>query len=74
MRVERRVEPEDNVDRLTNTLPSDIECLAGQVSGRITDLIRDQPYDRPARMPLLGIRLGIGRAGSGHADHCQSEI
>ena len=26
-----------------NTLPSDIERLAGQVSGRITDLIRDQP-------------------------------
>ena len=29
-----------------NTLPSDIERLAGQVSARITDLIRDQPYLR----------------------------
>lgn len=26
-----------------NTLPTDIERLAGQLSGRITDLIRDQP-------------------------------
>ena len=30
----------------TYTLPADIERLAGQVSGRITDLIRDQPYLR----------------------------
>jgi AI-2 transport protein TqsA len=29
-----------------NTLPSDIERLAGQISARITDLIRDQPYLR----------------------------
>ena len=42
-----------------NTLPADIERLAGQVSGRITDLIRDQPYLRailpePGTIDLLG--------------------
>ncbi len=43
----------------TYTLPSDIERLAGQVSGRITDLIRDQPYLR-AFLPEPGTidRLG----------------
>ena len=43
----------------TYTLPSDIERLAGQVSGRITDLIRDQPYLR-AVLPEPGTidRLG----------------
>lgn len=42
-----------------NTLPSDIERLAGQVSARITDLIRDQPYLR-AILPEPGTidRLG----------------
>lgn len=29
--------------RAANTLPGDIERLAGRISGRITDLIRDQP-------------------------------
>jgi AI-2 transport protein TqsA len=43
----------------TYTLPSDIERLAGQVSGRITDLIRDQPSLR-AFLPEPGTidRLG----------------
>ena len=43
----------------TYTLPSDIERLAGQVSGRITDLIRDRPSLR-AFLPEPGTidRLG----------------
>ncbi len=43
----------------TYTLPSDIERLAGQVSGRISDLIRDQPSLR-AFLPEPGTidRLG----------------
>jgi AI-2 transport protein TqsA len=43
----------------TYTLPSEIERLAGQVSGRITDLIRDQPSLR-AFLPEPGTidRLG----------------
>jgi AI-2 transport protein TqsA len=43
----------------THTLPSDIERLAGQVSGRLTDLTRDQPYLR-AFLPEPGTidRLG----------------
>ena len=32
--------------RAAHTLPADIERLAGQVSARINDLIRDQPYLR----------------------------
>jgi predicted PurR-regulated permease PerM len=42
-----------------NTLPTDIERLAGKVSARITDLIRDQPYLR-AILPEPGTidRLG----------------
>ena len=42
-----------------HTLPADIERLAGQVSGRINDLIRDQPYLR-AILPEPGTidRLG----------------
>lgn len=32
--------------RATYTLPTDIERLAGQVSRRITELVRDQPYLR----------------------------
>lgn len=30
-----------------NTLPTDIDRLAGRLSGRITDAVRDQPYLRP---------------------------
>ena len=29
-----------------NTLPADIDRLAGRLSGRITDAVRDQPYLR----------------------------
>jgi predicted PurR-regulated permease PerM len=36
----------ENLVRATYTLPSDIERLAGQVSGRITELVKDQPYLR----------------------------
>jgi predicted PurR-regulated permease PerM len=36
----------ENLVRALYTLPFDIERLAGQVSGRITDLVRDQPYLR----------------------------
>ncbi len=45
--------------RATYTLPADIERLAGQVSHRIADLIRDQPYLR-AVLPEPGTidRLG----------------
>jgi predicted PurR-regulated permease PerM len=45
--------------RATYTLPSDIERLAGQVSRRITELVRDQPYLR-AVLPEPGTidRLG----------------
>jgi predicted PurR-regulated permease PerM len=45
--------------RATYTLPSDIERLAGQVSHRIADLVRDQPYLR-AVLPEPGTidRLG----------------
>jgi AI-2 transport protein TqsA len=37
----------ENLVRATYTLPSDIERLAGQVSRRLNDLIRDQPSFRP---------------------------
>ena len=49
----------ESLVRATYTLPSDIERLAGQVSGRITDLIRDQPSLR-AFLPEPGTidRLG----------------
>jgi len=45
--------------RATYTLPTDIERLAGQVSRRITELVRDQPYLR-AVLPEPGTidRLG----------------
>ena len=45
--------------RATHTLPADIERLAGQVSARISDLARDQPYLR-AVLPEPGTidRLG----------------
>lgn len=45
--------------RATYTLPADIERLAGQVSRRITELVRDQPYLR-AVLPEPGTidRLG----------------
>ncbi len=45
--------------RAANTLPGDIERLAGRVSGRLTDLIRDQPSLR-AILPEPGTidRLG----------------
>jgi predicted PurR-regulated permease PerM len=36
----------ESLIRATYTLPSDIERLAGQISGQITDLIRDQPHLR----------------------------
>jgi predicted PurR-regulated permease PerM len=49
----------ESLVRATYTLPSDIERLAGQVSGRITELVRDQPYLR-AFLPEPGTidRLG----------------
>jgi predicted PurR-regulated permease PerM len=49
----------ESLMRATYTLPSDIERLAGQVSGRITELVRDQPYLR-AVLPEPGTidRLG----------------
>jgi AI-2 transport protein TqsA len=49
----------ESLVRATYTLPSDIERIAGQVSGRISDLIRDQPYLR-AVLPEPGTidRLG----------------
>jgi AI-2 transport protein TqsA len=36
----------ESLVRATYTLPSEIERLAGQVSGRITELVRDKPYLR----------------------------
>lgn len=36
----------ESLFRATHTLPADIERLAGQVSARINDVIRDQPYLR----------------------------
>jgi len=49
----------ESLVRATYTLPSDIERLAGQVSGKISDLVRDQPYLR-AVLPEPGTidRLG----------------
>jgi AI-2 transport protein TqsA len=49
----------ESLVRATYTLPSDIERLAGQVSGRITDLVKEQPYLR-AVLPEPGTidRLG----------------
>jgi AI-2 transport protein TqsA len=49
----------ESLIRATYTLPSDIERLAGQVSGRITELVREQPYLR-AVLPEPGTidRLG----------------
>jgi predicted PurR-regulated permease PerM len=49
----------ESLVRATYTLPSDIERVAGQVSGRITDLVRDKPYLR-AVLPEPGTidRLG----------------
>jgi predicted PurR-regulated permease PerM len=49
----------ESLFRVTHTLPSDIERIAGQVSARINDLIRDQPYLR-AVLPDPGTidRLG----------------
>src|SRR4051794_991605 len=49
----------ESLVQAANTLPSDIERLSGQVSGRITDMIRDQPYLRlvlpePGTIDLLG--------------------
>ena len=46
--------------RATHTLPADIERLAGQVSARISDLARDQPYlprcyQSPARSTVWAI-------------------
>jgi predicted PurR-regulated permease PerM len=34
----------ESLVQAANTLPGDIERLAGRVSGRINDMIRDQPY------------------------------
>jgi AI-2 transport protein TqsA len=49
----------ESLVRATYTLPSEIERIAGQVSGRITDLVRDKPYLR-AFLPEPGTidRLG----------------
>lgn len=49
----------ESLVRATYTLPADIERLAGRVSGRISDLVRDQPYLR-AVLPEPGTidRLG----------------
>jgi AI-2 transport protein TqsA len=49
----------ESLVRATYTLPADIERLAGQMSGRITDLVRDQPELR-AFLPEPGTidRLG----------------
>lgn len=49
----------ESLVRATYTLPSDIERLAGQISGRITDLVRDRPELR-AFLPEPGTidRLG----------------
>ena len=34
----------ESLVQAANTLPTDIERLAGRVSGRVNDMIRDQPY------------------------------
>ncbi len=49
----------ESLVRATYTLPSEIERIAGQVSGRITELVRDKPYLR-AFLPEPGTidRLG----------------
>jgi predicted PurR-regulated permease PerM len=49
----------ESLVQAANTLPSDVERLAGQLSRRITDMIRDQPYLRlvlpePGTIDLLG--------------------
>jgi predicted PurR-regulated permease PerM len=49
----------ESLVRATYALPSEVESLAGQVSGRITELVREQPYLR-AVLPDPGTidRLG----------------
>ena len=62
--------------RATHTLPADIERLAGQVSTRISDLARDQPYLRtvlpePGTIDRLGdtnSALLIEKLSAGLAD------
>src|SRR5207302_7730409 len=49
----------ESLVQAANTLPSDIERFSGQVSRRMTDMIRDQPYLRtvlpePGTIDLLG--------------------
>ncbi len=66
----------ESLFRATHTLPSDIERIAGQVSARINDLIRDQPYLRgvlpePGTIDRLGdtnSALLIEKLSSGLSD------
>jgi AI-2 transport protein TqsA len=49
----------ESLVQAAHTLPSDIEQLSGQISGRLTDMIRDQPRLRaflpePGTIDLLG--------------------
>lgn len=49
----------ESLVQAAHTLPGDIERLSGQISSRITDMIRDQPYLRlflpePGTIDLLG--------------------
>jgi AI-2 transport protein TqsA len=49
----------ESLVQAAHTLPGDIERLSGQISGRITDMIRDQPRLRaflpePGTIDLLG--------------------
>jgi predicted PurR-regulated permease PerM len=66
----------ESLFRVAHTLPSDIERIAGQVSARINDLIRDQPYLRgvlpePGTIDRLGdtnSALLIEKLSSGLSD------
>jgi predicted PurR-regulated permease PerM len=66
----------ESLFRAAHTLPADIERLAGQVSARINDLIRDQPYLRgvlpePGTIDRLGdtnSALLIEKLSSGLSD------
>ena len=66
----------ESLFRVAHTLPSDIERIAGQVSARINDLIRDQPYLRgvlpePGTIDQLGdtnSALLIEKLSSGLSD------
>ena len=66
----------ESLFRAAHTLPADVERLAGQVSSRLNDILRDQPYLRgvlpePGTIDRLGdtnSALLIERLSSGFSD------